>query len=152
MRFIATILRGEQPREAGCRAQLPDLRLHLLCERDRLAEVGLGQFGLARFEPIPGDFRTSNWDRSGRAQLDTSAELHAGWIVKLALRAAHRQSSPISVGRCATIAGTRSKETRLEDEGEVGLSQPEPSDSDVKFERYLLEHQVRTFWGESGRG
>ena len=28
-----------------------DFRLHLLCECDRLAEVGLGQFRLAEFEP-----------------------------------------------------------------------------------------------------
>ena len=50
-RFVATTLRCEQPREARRRAQLPGLRLHLLGERDRLAEVGLGQFGLAEFEP-----------------------------------------------------------------------------------------------------
>ena len=51
LRFITTALRCEQAREAYRCAQLPGLRLHFLGERDRVVEVGLGQLGLAYFEP-----------------------------------------------------------------------------------------------------
>jgi hypothetical protein len=43
---------------------------------------------------------------------------------------------------------TRNKENRLEDERWAGSCLPEPSDSDVKFGRYLLEHHGRALWGE----
>src|SRR5262245_7322170 len=49
--LIAFVLLCEHPYETNRRAKLPCLRTHLLCERDRFAEVGLGQFALAQFEP-----------------------------------------------------------------------------------------------------
>jgi hypothetical protein len=50
-RFIAASLLVEQSREAHRCTQLEPLRAHLSCERDRLAEVGLGQFHMPLFEP-----------------------------------------------------------------------------------------------------
>ena len=49
--FGATAAVAKQSRETDRRAQLPSLGLYVLCERNRLAEVGLGQCGLAKSEP-----------------------------------------------------------------------------------------------------
>jgi hypothetical protein len=50
-RPITAALLVEHAGEAYRCAQFPRLRLHLLCECDRIAEVGMGQFSLAKIEP-----------------------------------------------------------------------------------------------------
>jgi len=50
-RLVSTTLTVEQPREARRRAQFEGLCRHLLGERNRLSKIGLGEFGLACFEP-----------------------------------------------------------------------------------------------------